>query len=189
MLILACFGLGSVSEVRAGYIYADSVYSISGTIVDGNPDPTALGPPDVVLGNSGGIQFGAGAALTLDFGSLLSAPGTLSIFTFDNDFPAAASVEISADGSLFSLVAASVIDTNGVTAPPFYPHADFSITTPFRYVRLTDLGDAGGFDLDAVGYLESDVAEVPEPASLTLLGLGALGFSGIRRRRSPTPKL
>lgn len=187
-LTLFAIGLSACawcSSATAAYVYAQSVASSGPSILDPvqHPLSVALGAPDVVPAVSGGIQFGVGSVLTFDLGSLQTSPGTLSIFTFDTPYPASAQVEISADGAGFSLLAARIWDDTGTTAPPFYASVNLVVTTPFRYVRLTDLGDPGGFDLDAVGFLPGDVQPVPEPASLTLFGLGALGLAVGRRRR------
>lgn len=187
LIAVAVAVFGSCNDVDAGYIYAQSVVSSGTPIIDeiNYPLSLALGAPDVILGVTGGIQFGEGSVLTFDLGSLQSDPGTLSIFTFDTPYPASARVQISADGSSFSLVAARIWDDSGTTAPPFYPSVDIAITTPFRYVRLTDLeDDPNSFDLDAVGFLPGAVQPVPEPASLALFGLGTLGLAVHRRRRT-----
>jgi len=81
-------------------------------------------------------------------------------------------------------------DPNSVDSPSVYSSFLFSFvaTGVSSTLRFTDLSDpqvsnGGGFDamLDNVGV--NAVAEVPEPASLTLFALGALGpFRAVRRR-------
>jgi hypothetical protein len=175
------------SSADAGYIYATSVVSSGTPVIDeiNFPASLALGPPDVILGVTGGIQFGEGSILTFDLGSLQSVSGILSIFTFDTPYPASARIEISADGTSFALLAARIWDDTGTTAPPFYPSVDLVVTTPFRYVRITDFEDPeASFDLDAVGFLAGDVQPVPEPASVMLFGMGILGLPMRNRRRT-----
>jgi len=51
-----------------------------------------------------------------------------------------------------------------------------------RYVRLNVLSNHGGGNVN-IGEVAFDVNPVPEPATLALFGLGALGFAIRRRRR------
>ncbi len=176
LVVCAC----ASQDAHASFVYATSVNSSTGTFSGSSNTLLTLGAPDGDI-----VQFGNGSTLTLDFGGLLSTPGTLSIFTYDDIFPAAASIALSADGISFAGLTSSLVDTNGPTGPPF-PHADFSISAPFRYVRFIDLIDPeetfldAGFDLDAV---EFESTAVPEPSSLSLLGLAAFGLAMRRRSR------
>lgn len=179
----------------AGFMYAQSVTSSTGSfgtgggnVGAGNPVLT-LGPPDGQF-----IQFGDKSSLTLEFATTSSGPTLLNLFTADNLYPATARVEVSADNSSYTLVAASVSDTNGTISGNFHPSVTLSVDVPFQYVRITDLGTSPapfqnlGFDLDAVGW-EPASATVPEPSSIVLLGMGGVGFAvnGWRRRKKFLP--
>ncbi|MDX2038130.1 MAG: hypothetical protein SFX72_15890 [Isosphaeraceae bacterium] len=173
VLIACCVVLLAAEEASAGMIFAASVHSFSGSST--GDDPTlSLGAPDLRI-----IQMvDGGGTLVLDFGMMLSA-GTLSIFTYDDLFPASARVEVSADADIFTVVAPILWDTNGPIGPPF-PHVDVAVGMPFRYVRFYSLESDPGFDIDAVGF-----SALPEPSTFSTCDLGAIATTavGLRRRR------
>lgn len=185
------FVLALASPCAADFMYAQSITSSTGSfgtgggvVGAGNPALT-IGPPDGQF-----IQFGDKSILTLEFATASSGPALLRLFTIDDLFPAAASVEVSADDSAYTLVAASVSDANGTISGNFHPSVTLSVDVPFQYVRITDLGTSPppvqdlGFDLDAIGWEPARSPDaVPEPTSLTLFALvllGLLGRAGLR---------
>lgn len=187
----ALLALAAVScltaNTSADFIYAQSISDSSGSfgtgggvVGAGNPELT-LGPPDGQF-----IQFGFASSLTLDLATISSGSTLLALFTADDLFPATARVEVSADNSLYTLVANSVSDANGVALGSFHPFAPVPIDIPFRYVRITDLGTSPapfqslGFDLDAVGV---EAAATPEPSSIMLFAIASIGVLGLARRR------
>ncbi len=175
----SCFG----GRASADYIFAQSIESSTGSAGDGTFSET-LGAPDNLF-----VQFGYQSSLTLDFGTMFSGPNVLDLFTIDNVEPATARVEVSADASTFTLIAASVRDDNGTATATFHPFVSVSADVPFRYVRITDLGTSTahpnlGFDLDAIGVEQPSAA--PAPANFSLVGCGAAvlaGYAQLRRRR------
>src|SRR5262245_48716038 len=108
------------SDARASNAFASSIQFWSGSSTGEDPNKT-LGAPDAEFTQLVD-QFGS---LVLDFGQLLSAPGTLTVYTFDDLFPAAVQVDVSADAGVFSTVTSLLWDTNGTYDPigPTYPHA------------------------------------------------------------------
>ncbi len=173
MRVLISGLLAAALTMTASASSAATLYAVGAT-----PNvPVTLGAPDGAF-----YQFADHQAITFDLGMLTSGPSLLQVFTLDDISPASAMLEVSADDSAYSLVAATMFDTNGtVQAGPVYPSADFLVTDPFRYVRITDNADGAarnlGFDLDAVG-----VSAVPLPAAVWLLGGAFAGIAGRRRR-------
>ncbi len=195
LLALAAVG-GLAGEASADYLYPQTITSSTGsfgtqtgTVGVGNTAST-LGSP-----NGAFIQFGAGSSLTLDFATLLSGPAELRLFTYDDLYPATASVEVSADDSNYTTVASSVSDANGTKTGNAYPFVSIAVNAAFRYVRITDLGTSAapyhnlGFDLDAV---RAATIAVPELSSINLMAgamLGVLGYGGWRRKSAVGPRL
>src|SRR5262249_27796960 len=58
----------------------------------------------------------------------------------------------------------------------------FESSAPFNQVALRAPGD-GRFDLDNLRFENAAVAAIPEPGTLTLLGLGAFGVLGYHWRQ------
>jgi hypothetical protein len=178
--LLCCLALVLMNQNAAASMIHGVVVDAPGSYVDFPND--ASGAPDHFM-----VQINDGSYITLDFGSLLTTSGVLSIFTWDNDYPASAQIDLSTNGTTFFNLTPSLSDVQGPIGPP-YPHADFVVTTPFRYVRVTDIDDHGvlidgqpvNLDLNAVGFEASTVA-VPEPTSMALLGLGTFAFAVSRR--------
>ena len=139
------------------------------SLAAGSPTLGALGllPGDILaVGGAFGpvpVLFLPGAALGLPGGADLDA---LALFAPGGVFGGPGTIEYSLTGGTAGLVAATGGDILGLAAGVVKVH-------PFATIGLLP-----GDDLDAL-----DVMTVPEPASMSLLALGALAIAGRRTRK------
>jgi hypothetical protein len=177
--------------------FADAVVSYSpgpdvgGTFADPN---SAIGLPDYVRPN-GAASLGEGGSLVVQFtdNSLTtSGDSTPDLHVFE----VGAAVEffnvaISRDGINFLNIGTVMgqptsIDIDAV--PGVVAHALYG------WVRLTDVPPnqssftAGEADIDAIGAISSG-APIPEPGTLSLVGMALLSIPAIRRRRAARSRL
>jgi len=133
-----------------------------------------IGPPDLdVTGDAFGIGQGGSITLEMDM-PFFDGPGDdLKVFEYGDSAGGtddAFQVLVSSDAACFHVLGTSSGDHS------LFDLADASLAGPFRYVKIVDLNTTfDGADIDAVQ------AFTPEPATLSLLGLG--GFALLRRRR------
>jgi hypothetical protein len=144
-------------------------------------------------GNQGldlnGINRGA---IFQDFATTVGQAYSLTFAYSDNPFEAgvkSASVVVTDVGTSLSLLSASVSHSTSTNGPP--PNADWQIFSDsfvatgtmtrlaFASTSASD-SPSGGILLDAV---RVDLRAVPEPSSVVMLGIGALGLLGYDLRR------
>ncbi len=189
----------------AAVIYSEDFDGLGGSFVlnfNGFSAPLALteGTVDYIRSGDFGINCVGGTGGCIDMDGSTSNGGTLDwtfnlsagtyLFSFDfsgnqrSDAP---------DNGLIQFIAA---DPGLYTGPSFIPGNNILATDPFQTasngftlsgattvtIKLADIGnDNIGFMIDNVR-LEGDVAAVPEPGALSLLGLGLIGLGWSRRR-------
>ena len=127
--------------------YGDSATPSGPTEIDGDP-AFALGPPDEDIVQIGTAASGGVGSLTVTFTDDVAYNGTgddLLIHVLDADFPATATIEVSADGVTFVTVG-DFPDTANIPIDLEDWGLDYAVA-----VRITQVsGELPGFDLDAV---------------------------------------
>jgi hypothetical protein len=132
---------------------------------------------------------------------LVADPGFLvTLNSFDMagwphlDFPSIASVSVR-DGAGNSLFSQSDVFIHGAASGPQHTHFAFSGVTASE-LRITfdsttnghgTVLDSDDVGIDNINFSQSAASAVPEPASLTLLGLGVLALSGFTLKRGRRP--
>jgi hypothetical protein len=192
---------GGVEFPQGAISFADAVVSFAPPPPGpGRPDPAvlnpadALGPPNYVPPNGVGyVSLGDGGNIVLQFtNNALTGSGTsdfdLWIFEIGPDVEDTF-VDISKDGTTWFQVGKVFGATSGINIDAF----GWGVADQFFYVRLTDdtnegqqTGSTVGADIDAVGAISTVPADrpvVPEPVSLVVWGIGALGCAIARSRR------
>jgi hypothetical protein len=164
----------------------------------GVADAVFLGAPDDDFAGIGG------QVVTYDFGAhrvLNTAAVDINIYEVDFGSPEFTDIEVSVslDGSTFFSITSTastlvrIAGDNVHSADAFGRSYDIdpSGLSEIRYVRIDGDGSGPGgstnaFDLDAIGAhdVRLVVAAVPEPGTLALIGVGALGLGLLRRRRA-----
>ena len=174
----------SGGDVIAAYIGAGAAFTSDLYVFDASDLTTPLavtaatgpgfgGAPGAIFLNSGGDPSDDPASgATVNLGSFL--PGTelvFGIFVRDTGF--------------------AFYTGPGSRNPDGLPHAavDFSPASPpippgMVAVGFEDLFGGGDLDFDDLGFAFSNVTQVPEPASMFLLGTGIAGMAVRSRRRT-----
>ena len=122
-------------------------------------------------GDTSGIQlvdgsFNADITLNTLLGGANCTPGTCDPYILTGSGGTLAGTGL----ELFAITTGSARITDGTSGRPA-PFAGSNFTTHSLVINFQDNGDSTTF------------SQVPEPASLALMGIGLLGFGAIRRRK------
>lgn len=158
-----------------GFLNADQ----NGTVVAADrSDPTAMWDQDVTTFYS----LGLGGSIILDFGKLVTSPGSVTEVTFRlAGYVERLRILVSATLNAADFIQVATIENDEAQAPD---GATLTfVSEPFRYVKLVDFSPVrpgrDGFDVAEISF-----SPVPVPAAGLLLGGALLGFGALRRRKA-----
>lgn len=176
--------LGSISSAHAGFIGRQLGVDYFYPNQSSPYGPSVETPPVFIVGS--GIETVVNVenvtTITVDVSD------TSMLFNFSTDHPGPTWLSSSFNGLIFNLINGNSFDFATASIDASSTFAGFDLSR----VSFTDSQVAvnwQGLSYDSETILrinfEPNAAEVPEPATLSLLGLGFLGAVAMRRRRGP----
>lgn len=171
-------GPGGFDNGYATSVTFDDTATTRGTSNDRDNGLNSLGATDGDF-----FEVGLGETVEFSFGTLFTSPGTVVEVTFGNpaNHPESANifVGLASDANSFVAINENPILNSGA-------QNGFSFTFaggPFDTLRIVDTtttsASTGGFDIDSI-----QVAAIPLPAGMLLLGSALAGLGALRRRKT-----